>query len=80
MKTYDWKNSSHIFVTSTLDGVLALHFGRFSPGEGSAGTHLIGDGVRSQSLSGLFGEKRNVTLPGNEMRCPCFSARSQVVY
>jgi hypothetical protein len=43
-------------------------------------THLIWDRVRPQSLSGLFGEKRTLSLPGNELRCPCFLALSQVVY
>lgn len=67
---------------STLNGgeLLALHSSRFSLWEGSAGTHWLGDWMRPQGLSGLFGEKRTLTLPGNELRCPCFSARSRVVY
>jgi hypothetical protein len=58
----------HIFLTSALAGAewSASRPGRFTPGEGAAGTHWIGGWVRPRAGLDDVEKRKFLTLPGSD--------------
>jgi hypothetical protein len=72
----------HIFLTSALAGGewSASHSGRFTPGERTPGTHLIGDWVDPGAGLDDVEKRKFLTIPVLELRPLGRPARSHSLY